>query len=197
MVDYVAFFDNTTTPTLTAQVVLESIASGACSIEINYNTDRSDVDSIVVEANMSDAESMGKSWIKDVRLPQSVGLPNFAIKKPSTLLSDLVSTTETPFDPQALVTVGKPGWCNSAQPRAKDEKTVCADARLSAYDEVLDRYYRRLTNQSSSADQAALRSSQQQWIMQRRACGTDNDCLNSVYLLRIAKLRTQLRAEAQ
>jgi hypothetical protein len=192
MVDYVAFLDEATTPTLKAQVVLESIASGACSIEINYNVDRSNVDSIVVEANMSNAESIGKTWIKDVRLPQSVGLPSFGIRMPSTLLSSLVGASGPPFDPRTLTNIGKPDWCASTQSKSKDEKAVCDDAQLSAYDVVLDSYYHQVSNKASVADRANLRQAQQQWLAQRRTCGSDKDCLNSVYLSRIGKIREQL-----
>jgi uncharacterized protein YecT (DUF1311 family) len=187
-IEYIAFYDKDQR-TLSAQIVLESIASGACEVNIKFSQDLREVESIDAIANLSWENSIGSQWIKGTRGERSVGLPNFVAANPSALLAKLGGRSATSVDLRPLITVTQPAWCSQQARKGNDETTICARARLAAYDVVMAQFYAEGLAQSTAQERAHLQADQQQWLGKRRACGNDEDCLDRVYHERIRAMR--------
>src|SRR5687768_16262824 len=71
------------------------------------------------------------------------------------------------------------------------EKTICGSPRLSALDDELAATYAAARKNGGDA----VRRSQRTWLAETRAeCEDYDECLEQVYLTRIAALRLQYRA---
>lgn len=73
-----------------------------------------------------------------------------------------------------------------AKAKSADEKAVCADDELSTLDEHLGRYYETAIVELQDGAQC-LKADQGLWLGKRAACA-DNDCLEALYLDRLAEL---------
>jgi uncharacterized protein YecT (DUF1311 family) len=187
-IEYLAFYD-TNEHVLTAQIVLDSIASGACEVRIKFTDDLKQIDSIDIDANLLWELSVGQQWIKNTRGPVTVSLPGYAIAKPTTPLASLATTAGVTVDPRLLTTVSSPAWCTQQVKKQADESTVCASGRLSAFDVLLSRYYQDSLNRATAAEKTSRQSDQRQWLAKRRACGTDQNCLEQSYHTRFQNMR--------
>jgi uncharacterized protein len=76
--------------------------------------------------------------------------------------------------------------------RKPDEVAVCNDPALSSLDQEQAAIYTRLRAALAPELATALRESQLSWLRARRACGSDQKCLATVYRDRIATLSAQL-----
>ena len=74
------------------------------------------------------------------------------------------------------------------------EKLICADAQLSRSDEALAASYASALKQT--ADPAALRKTQREWIGAARDRCADAECLRAAYAARIAELASIEKAHA-
>ncbi|MCR6630040.1 MAG: DUF3298 domain-containing protein [Magnetospirillum sp.] len=81
--------------------------------------------------------------------------------------------------------------CSKA--RSGPERAICDEPAVSAQDEEMAALYRNLMDELSPKGQAALRSSQREWVAKsRRPCGqgiSTKDCLEGWYDRRIRELR--------
>lgn len=70
------------------------------------------------------------------------------------------------------------------------ERTICRSTELSTLDSRLAQaYQRRLDNAQDGADRRTVQQMQRDWVGKARAsCGTDEACLQAVYLARIDAL---------
>jgi uncharacterized protein len=186
--EYLAFYDPKERM-LTAQIVLESIASGACEVRIKFTDDLKEIDSIEVDANLPWELSVGRQWIKGTRGPISVALPSYAAANPTSPLTSLARAPGAAIDPRSLTTVSRPDWCVQQVQKQPDEKTICSSARLAAFDVLLDRYYRDSVAKATREGKTTLQSEQRQWLAKRQACDTDEDCLDRVYHSQIQAVR--------
>ncbi len=75
-----------------------------------------------------------------------------------------------------------------AKAKSKIEKAICADPKLSQFDEDLNRYY--TTALEALKDGAScLKNDERQWVKTARdKCGPKADCLTKAYLGRLATL---------
>lgn len=74
------------------------------------------------------------------------------------------------------------------------EKEICRDGYLSSLDSMLSSEYRRA--QEASRDEAALRDSQRQWIVERNQCATQK-CLDMSISDRIYALKIYAQTERE
>jgi uncharacterized protein len=97
-----------------------------------------------------------------------------------------------------LVGVVQSASFDCAKATTKIEQLVCADAALSAQDEVLAATYRQAVSLTKPGD-TEPKASQRAWLKQRNACG-DAACIAAAYRTRIAELEDaigqDLNAEA-
>lgn len=78
--------------------------------------------------------------------------------------------------------------CRTA--RLDAEIAVCSSRYLSRLDRSLDSWYQQAKLRASYFDQTRwLRGEQRIWLDNRNSCGSDESCLESVYLDRIGELR--------
>jgi uncharacterized protein YecT (DUF1311 family) len=190
--EYIAFYDAEARK-LTAQIVLNSITSGACEVELEFNDTFNNVENIQIEANLLWQESVGIHWIKFSREPKAFNFPNYALAKPMTRLSELSHLKILAVDPRSLATVSAPIWCLQQKAKTSDESAVCTNARLAAFDALLDRYFAKLLVNSASGDKQRIQSEQRQWLAERKACADNLECLGRKYHDRIAAVRDLIR----
>lgn len=77
--------------------------------------------------------------------------------------------------------------------RTADERAICADARLSAQDEIIATLYRRLWNYIENHDAAMgvlaqLKGEQRDFLRDRRRCAANIACLDHIQRRRIVEL---------
>ena len=77
---------------------------------------------------------------------------------------------------------------NCRYARTPDEVRVCNSLHLRGEDERLSEQYSRLRNQAGTAERRRLIREQRAWLGQRKACGSDRDCLARAYRLRANEL---------
>jgi uncharacterized protein YecT (DUF1311 family) len=65
---------------------------------------------------------------------------------------------------------------------APDERAVCADARLSALDEVMAKAYAEARKQAEADERPKLLSDVHAFLARRRQCGTAATCLTAAYV---------------
>jgi uncharacterized protein YecT (DUF1311 family) len=194
-IEYIAFYDATERQ-LTAQIVLESLTSGACEVRIKLSENQKEFgDGVEVIANLSLEDSVGREWIKSTRAPRVVYLPNYAVANPNLRLTELPQKWgSTTTNPRSLATVSSPPWCAQLNQAKLDEKATCASARLSAFDVLMERYFRELISKATPSRRTAVQSEQRLWFEKRRQCGGEQDCLERAYVSRIGNLTEELRS---
>lgn len=69
-----------------------------------------------------------------------------------------------------------------------DETTICAQPDLSRLDERLAAVFGRLNAALPAPDRPRLRQAEDNWVVARRHCGTDHDCIVRAYQSRIDQL---------
>jgi uncharacterized protein len=81
---------------------------------------------------------------------------------------------------------------NCARAFYPDEKTICSNPELSA----LDRQTARLFDSAATAsgDAAAFRRANVKYVIERRQCGTNVDCITAWYHQRMKSLQSALGA---
>ena len=77
---------------------------------------------------------------------------------------------------------------NCRYARTPDEVRVCNSLHLRGEDERLSEKYSRLRNEVGGAERRRLIREQRAWLNQRRACGSDHDCLARAYRMRADEL---------
>ena len=70
---------------------------------------------------------------------------------------------------------------NCRYARTPDEVRICRSEHLRAQDERMSEEYSRLRNEVGGAERRRLERSQREWLSERKACGSDPDCLADVY----------------
>lgn len=88
----------------------------------------------------------------------------------------------------ALVNASGAASFDCAKAKSKIEKAICADPKISQFDEDLNRYY--TTAIEALKDGAScLKSDERAWVKTvRDKCGPKGDCLRQAYLGRLATL---------
>jgi uncharacterized protein YecT (DUF1311 family) len=69
-----------------------------------------------------------------------------------------------------------------------DEKLICTSPELSRLDERLNRIFGRTRNLLSPSGRNALDREEERWVVARRRCGPDHQCVEDFYRDRIAEL---------
>jgi hypothetical protein len=188
--EYIAYYDPTEHK-LTAQVVIYGRANIACELQFTFNDKLNGLtDPIVGTANLGQNESLARQWFRGERTPTPVTLPDFSVLPQDTRLKDLPAKEGRPVNLNALITQGAPEWCSTQQVKRPEEMAVCQNAKLSAYDVTLNRFYRQALAGDSKAE---AQTDQKNWVPRRQLCGDDTDCLEQVYRAQISKLRGYLR----
>jgi uncharacterized protein len=87
--------------------------------------------------------------------------------------------------------VGTPAWsqgfnCNFA--KAADELTICRDDSLKALDEQMSDRFFKIRQQLPVEGQPQLKSGQKDFLLRRKFCGTDGDCIEGIYKERLETL---------
>lgn len=84
-----------------------------------------------------------------------------------------------------------------ARATTPDERTVCADPRLSELDSVMGRAFNQARKASSGADQQkTLTAVARSFMTSRRACGTDRSCIFVTYLSALVDYQNSGATEA-
>ncbi len=81
-----------------------------------------------------------------------------------------------------------------SQAKAKAERVICSDSKLSQMDENLAASYAELLAQA--ADPKAVRKQQREWLINLRKRCNDIPCLKNAYALRLTDLATAKQLEA-
>ena len=74
-----------------------------------------------------------------------------------------------------------------------DEKLICMSPELSRLDERLDRIFGQNRRLLSPSGRNALDREEERWVVARRRCGPDHQCVEDFYRDRIAELAERLR----
>lgn len=80
--------------------------------------------------------------------------------------------------------------CRSAD--FPDEFLICRSPELSGLDERLAHVFRQNMNRLSRAEQRALDREEERWVVSRRRCGRNYDCIAAHYDARIGELTERL-----
>ncbi len=88
------------------------------------------------------------------------------------------------FAPKSVVAAS----FNCVTDRGPDEQAICRDATLSYLDDEMDRAYGSAINTAGS-QRDAIRDAQRAFLKQRRACGSNIDCIGSLYRARLTQLQ--------
>ncbi len=86
---------------------------------------------------------------------------------------------------------------NCRNARLPDEILICQDSDLSHLDEPMASTYFEVRNQLDGLDRPKFERSQVTWLKERQVCGRDRDCLERIYLARIAQLLRGLNKPTQ
>lgn len=78
---------------------------------------------------------------------------------------------------------------NCRYARTPDEVRVCRNGHLSRQDERLSEEYSRLRNEVGGAERRRLEREQREWLSERKACGSDPDCIADAYRSRRNELQ--------
>ncbi len=88
----------------------------------------------------------------------------------------------------AFVTSSGAASFDCAKAKSKIEKAICADPKLSQFDEDLNRYY-GVATEALKDGALCLKSDERAWVkIVRDKCGPKTDCLAKAYLGRLATL---------
>jgi uncharacterized protein len=68
------------------------------------------------------------------------------------------------------------------------EAVICSDATLSGLDRTLAADYAARMRNATAAEQNALRSAEERWLVERNSCGTNKSCIANAYKVRISEL---------
>jgi uncharacterized protein YecT (DUF1311 family)/ATP-dependent protease ClpP protease subunit len=191
--DYLAYY-NSKNHVLIAQVILDGPSQDACELRIEYDKDvRHLARPIAVDANLTFEKRLGLRWIKDMRDTKSVEFSDLALLDPNTALKDVRVRQTKLVDPGTLATIGVPDWCSSRPNKGADERAVCSDGQLSAFDILVNDYYRILFKAlKSRAEKNRLSSEASAWRAKRKNCGEDTTCLEQIYRSAIDNLRDRI-----
>jgi uncharacterized protein len=77
---------------------------------------------------------------------------------------------------------------NCRYAKTPDEVRICQSEHLRGQDERMSEEYSRLHNEVGGAERRRLEQSQREWLSDRKACGSDPDCLADVYRSRRSQL---------
>jgi uncharacterized protein YecT (DUF1311 family) len=79
-----------------------------------------------------------------------------------------------------------PNWCARAQ--TETEKTICGSAEVAALDLKMSTLFLSAKGQLGPGTERPLMQQQRKWLHTRDECGSDTNCMISVYEKRIAEL---------
>lgn len=86
-----------------------------------------------------------------------------------------------------LVTAANAQSFNCRYSKSPDEVAICQDESLRMFDTLTAQVYSRAVNQSVALKPWLLRS-QVRWLEDRKSCGSDVECIASVYVRRMEAL---------
>ncbi|GIZ51120.1 lysozyme inhibitor LprI family protein [Noviherbaspirillum aridicola] len=98
-----------------------------------------------------------------------------------------------------LIALAFPGTSLAASYDCKKASTlteivICADQRLSVYDEQLSAVYNRIKKANPLAE-SELVNSQRKWLKSRNTCSSDVGCLSNAYASRLLELQQLDRSQ--
>ena len=88
----------------------------------------------------------------------------------------------------ALPSMASAASFNCARARTADEKAVCANLALNDKDVRMSVLYDVNRHTMGMGSRGALQDAQQQWLRDRKTCGSNRACLNRAYDRRLEEL---------
>lgn len=89
---------------------------------------------------------------------------------------------------------GSPSF-NCYVDRNDDEQTICHNVTVSQMDVQLDDRYQQLKNIVPADKFAAIQEAQRAWLISRRNCGNNVNCIKTKYTSRLSELAAALRMQ--